>query len=347
MSVTDIEISDYWIGREKVSGERMAEISFDQIYKIYRDRIFNYLLYLTDDPDRAADLYQECMLKIYRNLKHQSEEQALKAWIYAIARNTYLDDQRKRNRRHRLFLLHDNYSEEFSEPEAGKNEIPAIATEEKDANDRLKKIIGKLPEAQREVIIMHYILELSFREVAEHLNLSVNTVAARARYGLQKIRTYLGEAVMKCVNVQDRFLLYINDELGMTDHKAITEHLKLCSTCTDELAQLKEMNDLLIENLSVKSAPVFKITYRKQIYRMVAAAVIAALLLSVMVFYPAEEQNNSLVWENGQFEQLLSLSRDLERIDNTGGDYLTGSKYLEELRKVNDRVSFLENIDQK
>jgi RNA polymerase sigma-70 factor (ECF subfamily) len=133
------------------------------------------------------------MMKIFKKINDQNDPQKRKAWVYTIARNTYLDDQRKRKRWQRLQVWHNPDIEDLSDISDDTAEIPDRIIEERDLNDQLKQIVKKLPSDQREVIVMHYIWELPFREIAEIMNISINTVAARARYGLQKMRIAVGE----------------------------------------------------------------------------------------------------------------------------------------------------------
>ncbi len=189
MPVTDIQIDEMLINGKQRTGERMADTSFEQVYEAHKDCIYNYLLYLTGEQNRAEDLYQDCMVKVYKNLKHQSHAGSMKAWIYTIARNTYLDYQRRQARMNRLFRWRNRDVLE----ENASADVPDELFEQQDVRHRLQHLINKLPPDQREVIVMHYIWELSFREIAEQLSLSINTVAARARYGLKKIRLAIGE----------------------------------------------------------------------------------------------------------------------------------------------------------
>ncbi len=82
----------------------MTAPTFDQICEKFRDIIYNYLLYQTNDPDRAADLYQDVMMKIFRKYEDQEDPAKLRACIYTVARNTFFDDQRKRRRMRRLMV---------------------------------------------------------------------------------------------------------------------------------------------------------------------------------------------------------------------------------------------------
>jgi RNA polymerase sigma factor (sigma-70 family) len=192
MQTLDVYINAIPASELTIDGEAVSERDFEQVYHRYKDMVYNYLLYLTDDPDRAADLYQESMMKIYKNLENQTEVFALKSWIYKVVRNTYLDDQRKRRRIRKFLIWQDPDGDKMAEKREEELQNPDSQLESKETNLILHRIIAKLPPDQREVIVMHYIWELSFREIAVYLDLSINTVSARARYGLQKIRVSLG-----------------------------------------------------------------------------------------------------------------------------------------------------------
>jgi len=192
MQTMDIYIGAIPASELTIDGEALSEREFEQVYHRYKDMVYNYLLHLTDDPDRAADLYQESMMKIYKNLGSQADLFALRSWIFTVARNTYLDDQRKRRKIRKFFIWQDAEGDEHAERRGEETQIPDSQLENEETNRMLRRIIAQLPPDQREVIVMHYIWELSFREIAAYLDLSINTVSARARYGLKKIRVSLG-----------------------------------------------------------------------------------------------------------------------------------------------------------
>jgi RNA polymerase sigma-70 factor (ECF subfamily) len=189
MTVTDIQLERILTKPEKC----MTAQSFEQIYEKFRDIVYNYLLYQTNDPERAADLYQDAMMKIFRKHRDQVDPARLRAWIYTVARNTFLDDQRRRRRMRRFVIWQNEEAAEAAVVEVGSGDLPDDLVEKKEIINRLNKKISELPADQREVIIMHYVWELPFREIAELLGISINTIAARARYGLQKIRLSIGD----------------------------------------------------------------------------------------------------------------------------------------------------------
>jgi RNA polymerase sigma-70 factor (ECF subfamily) len=181
--------------KDELNSEYSGEIpAFEKIYQQYKDVIFTYLLHQVSDRNIADDLFQDVMIKIFRNLKNYKPTGSIKAWIIVIARNRLKDYHRNKLRRRRFFI--------FSDPKKAENgEISSINTISYENPDRdmenielshqINKAILQLPAEQREVIDLHYNFHLSFREVSEILNCSINTAASRVRYALKKLKELL------------------------------------------------------------------------------------------------------------------------------------------------------------
>ena len=96
-----------------------------------------------------------------------------------------IDNWRRKKRWQKIFIS----GEDKINSAVTREEIPEIS----DNKIKIQNAICGLPEAQKEVVIMYYDLDLSFREIAEILDLSINTISSRARYGLIKLKKVLGE----------------------------------------------------------------------------------------------------------------------------------------------------------
>jgi RNA polymerase sigma-70 factor (ECF subfamily) len=176
--------------------------AFEMLYNRYADRLYSFLLYQVG-KHMADDLFQDVMIKVQRHLLKFNPDGNFRAWLIKIAINKIRDHHRKINRMKKIFRLHTNDGSEseivhdVSEMEVTDSiDVPQELVNS-EISAILTTVIQKLPENQREVVNLHYLMELSFREIAEILDCSINTIAARARYGLKNIKKILG---LKLVN---------------------------------------------------------------------------------------------------------------------------------------------------
>ena len=70
--------------------------AFDRLFEEYSSPIYNYVLRMVGDPDRAADVTQDTFIKAYRKLDSLTDEHSTKSWLYRIATNTAIDEMRRR-----------------------------------------------------------------------------------------------------------------------------------------------------------------------------------------------------------------------------------------------------------
>jgi RNA polymerase sigma-70 factor (ECF subfamily) len=152
-----------------------TERNTDEIETLYRQHGAALLLFasaISGDRGRAQDAVHQVFLKAIEN---GSVSQAInkKAYLFACVRNAVLNDAKVQDRTMRL----DVNSAWFSPP--GRDYA---------GEQNLRRALGKLPDGQREVIVLHVWGELTFSEIADLLGVSSNTVASRYRYALAKLR---------------------------------------------------------------------------------------------------------------------------------------------------------------
>ena len=158
----------------------------------YKDKLFSSILFIVKDKFLAEDLFQDAFIKIIENIRNNryTEEGKFLPWATRIAHNLCVDYFRKVKRAPAIKTSDDkDIFELFSCPEAATDvRITQLETE-----DRVKQILNMLPEEQREVIVLRHYADLSFKEISEMTNCSINTALGRMRYGLINLRRLLVE----------------------------------------------------------------------------------------------------------------------------------------------------------
>ena len=153
--------------------------SIEEIMKLYGKELYHLCLLYLGNRELAEDAYQETMIKVWRELPHFRGESKLITWLRRIAVNTCKDTLRSG-----WFRFWKR-----SEPE---EKLYQLASPQ-DEHGEVRSAIGKLPGMYREVVILYYYEEMKLREIAEALELSVNTVSSRLQRGRELLKKMLKE----------------------------------------------------------------------------------------------------------------------------------------------------------
>ena len=153
----------------------------------HKSRIFTTIYLIVKDKFIAEDILQDVFIKtinIFKNKKYNEQGKFL-PWILRIAHNQAIDHFRKERRNPKITLADGSdvfnclkFSEDFTE-----SENLSVGTK-----NHLTKIIQSLPDKQREVLVMRHYMDMSFQEISEATNVSINTALGRMRYALIALR---------------------------------------------------------------------------------------------------------------------------------------------------------------
>ena len=162
--------------------------SFNLLLERHQNKVFSYILMLVKDRQLADDLFQDTFLKIIRTIKAGAykEEGKFIQFAMRIAHNLVIDHFRKSNR----LPMTDAVNKEYDILDNAKYTDPLV--EDAMVNDQvyadLRKMIDFLPEEQKEVLNMRMYADMSFKEIADATNVSINTALGRMRYALINLR---------------------------------------------------------------------------------------------------------------------------------------------------------------
>ncbi len=189
-------ISDKVLIRQYVDGN---EASFEILLKRYKSRVFSYIMFTVRDNALANDIFQETFIKVIRTLKRgkYNDEGKFLPWVNRIAHNLIIDHYRR--------------NQKFPTTSGGENFDIFDIIEDKSANveqdtikDQIladvKKLVHKLPQDQKEVLMMRMYFDMSFKEIAERTNVSINTALGRMRYALINLRKMVDKDKLTVVN---------------------------------------------------------------------------------------------------------------------------------------------------
>lgn len=170
--------------------------AFELLIQRNQDRIYNYILFITKNNDLADDIFQETFIKAIINIKKgaYTENGKFAAWISRIAHNLIIDHYRKSSYEN-TFSNDDNEYELINNIKTEKSIEDNLAWEQQ-LND-IAKMIKLLPKEQKEVIVMRFYKNMSFSEIAEKTNVSINTALGRMRYAILNLKKITKEKVLE------------------------------------------------------------------------------------------------------------------------------------------------------
>ena len=162
--------------------------AFDTLLSRYQDSIHSYIYFIVRNKELAEDIFQETFVKVIMTIKQgrYTENGKFKAWITRIAHNLIIDYFRQEKSENTI-------SNDEVEVDLFNNIKLCDSTIEEDivrsqVLSDVKRLVKHLPDNQREVLVMRYYQDLSFKEIADITGVSINTALGRMRYAILNMR---------------------------------------------------------------------------------------------------------------------------------------------------------------
>ncbi|HTJ51523.1 MAG TPA: sigma-70 family RNA polymerase sigma factor [Cyclobacteriaceae bacterium] len=168
------------------------EEAFEVLLRRHKSKIFTAIYLIVKDRYVAEDLLQETFIKVINTIKggRYNEEGKFMPWVSRIAHNLSIDYFRKCKRYPEVVL--EDGSRVFDSLEFAEESMESKQMK-KDNHVRLRSLIKELPVEQKQVLIMRHYLQMSFQEIAERTDVSINTALGRMRYALINLRKKLNK----------------------------------------------------------------------------------------------------------------------------------------------------------
>lgn len=195
-SMASASIARGWVGGLGRFSERLAQVvtgeptsllkraqqgdeaSIERLIELYQDIIYSMAVSFTRDPHQAEDLAQDAWIKILRGLPSFRHDSKFSTWLYRITMNTFLNATRAVKREQEVVGSLD------PESESGQGQVEASL----DVHDAVRG----LPDEFRSVVLLRYVADLSYKEIANVLDLPLGTVQSRLKRALDKLGHNLG-----------------------------------------------------------------------------------------------------------------------------------------------------------
>ena len=162
--------------------------AFDELLARNQQQLFDFILALTRDKDKADDLFQETFIRAIVKMKDGQyfNQGKLLYWLMRIARNLLIDDVRKQKKGQAVNISDDELLTVIDCGHPYKSREDMLVAEE--LSGHMRQLMDLLPDEQREVVLMRYYQGLQFKDIAEITNVSINTSLGRMRYAIRNMR---------------------------------------------------------------------------------------------------------------------------------------------------------------
>ncbi|NEW78701.1 MAG: sigma-70 family RNA polymerase sigma factor [Gelidibacter sp.] len=165
----------------------------------HKQRIFSFILSKVLDREAAEDIFQDTFIKVINTLKRgaYNEEGKFLPWVMRISHNLIIDHFRRNKR-----LPKFNNTDDFDIFDVLSDEMLSVENQiiKSQILEDVRKLVEELPEDQKEVLLMRMYKDMSFKEIAENTDVSINTALGRMRYALINLRKLIEKHNIILVN---------------------------------------------------------------------------------------------------------------------------------------------------
>lgn len=183
-------INDQLLITNYINGDERA---FEKLVKKYKTRIYQSVVYIVRDTEISKDIVQDVFLKALNEIRagRYVDQSCFGAWLSRIAHNMAIDHIRRSEKMQFVRNEDDEYDIFDTLKVLDKNREDDIINEQ--ISRDLKKLVNSLPESQREIIFLRHYAGLKFNEIAEEIDVNLNTALGRMRYALKNLRKMIDD----------------------------------------------------------------------------------------------------------------------------------------------------------
>jgi RNA polymerase sigma factor (sigma-70 family) len=186
----EILLSDQNLVQSYIKGDHSA---IEVLINRHRSKVYTYILLTIKNQQLAEDLFQETFIKVIQSLrggKYKDNGKFL-SWVIRIAHNLIIDHFRKEKQLNSI-SNDDTEVDLFNSKKLSEDNIEELIISSQIRSD-IRKLINELPDDQREVVLLRHYGGLSFKEIADQTDVSINTALGRMRYALINLRKLIQE----------------------------------------------------------------------------------------------------------------------------------------------------------
>ena len=191
-------LKDYELVNQFINGKQS---SIEVLINRHKNRVYTYIILIVKNHQLAEDIFQDTFIKVIKSLRRgkYQEKGIFISWVIRIAHNLIIDHFRKA-RHLKTYSNDDNEVDIFNSKKFSEDNIEDEMIHDQISKD-VRKLVDELPPDQREVILLRHYGGLSFKEIAEQTNVSINTALGRMRYALINLRKLIAEKKLSLTTI--------------------------------------------------------------------------------------------------------------------------------------------------
>lgn len=166
------------------------EAAWHEFITEYENRMYGYLYRLEGNSDDALDLTQEVFYRAWRSIGTFRPGERVLPWLYQVARNTQIESHRRKQ--HQRFSL-EEAREEVGFEVTSNARTPVQAAESEQAQDRVQRALMKLPEEYREAVVLRFVEDLPYEEIARLQGVATGTAKSRVFRAKEQLAELLAD----------------------------------------------------------------------------------------------------------------------------------------------------------
>jgi len=171
-----------------LSDEKLAKLvqigktdKYEKLVKRYQEKLYRYLLRLTNDPDESEDLLQETFVSVYKNIHRFNTKLKFSSWIYRIAHNKAINYIKKRSRTISIdFFNLENF--------LAKEDKTLEKIEKEEIAKMVRVCLNKLPRKYKAPLVLYYFEDKSYQEISDILRISKSNVGVLINRGKKALK---------------------------------------------------------------------------------------------------------------------------------------------------------------
>ena len=184
------KLEDQELVKKFLNGDKS---SIEVLIKRHKNKVYTYIILTVKNQHLAEDIFQDTFIKVIKSLqegKYKDNGKFL-SWVIRIAHNLIIDHYRK-EKQINTYSNEDYESDIFNSKKLADGNVEEFLIQDQITSD-VRRLIEELPDDQKQVILLRHYGGLSFKEIAEQTDVSINTALGRMRYALINLRKLIKE----------------------------------------------------------------------------------------------------------------------------------------------------------
>jgi RNA polymerase sigma-70 factor (ECF subfamily) len=184
---------------ERIQAGEDPDRSFEQLYHLHRTRVLSFFSRLGFTPPESEELAQETFLRVHRSLGKFEHGSRFERWLFVVAANVYRNEIRRRRSEKRGLI---EVSLDDPDEESRGHEVPVLASPapsplddalRQEGQDVLRDAVAALPKQMRRCVLFRIYHQLKYRDIAELMGISIESVKAHLHQAQDKLRNLVAE----------------------------------------------------------------------------------------------------------------------------------------------------------